>query len=160
VPLLAGLEGDLLLLDLARERFRLLHLAQDLVLDAADLALHPFDLVEHGGVLLVRLDLHELALVLGALPLEVLQRSLVALAGLERIVEGMAGGVEMGAIRGQLRLQLGLSPGDLGHPPCVRLSSLSTRWRWISCSRRGSWRKEILTSGGECGASGRRCPLG
>ena len=116
VPLLPGLERDFLLLDLARHRLRLLHLDQDLVLDAADLALHGLDLVEHGRVFLVGLDLHELALVLRALALEVLEGPFVALARLERFVERLAGPVQVSAIRGQLRFQLGLALRDLGHP--------------------------------------------
>ena len=54
---------------------RPLHLPEDEVLPPPDLPLHPFDLAEHRRVLLVGLYLHQLALVLRALPLEVLHRA-------------------------------------------------------------------------------------
>ena len=52
------------------------HLADDLLLDGVHLALGVLDLVEEGGVFLVGLDLAQLALELGDLDLDVLDRRL------------------------------------------------------------------------------------
>src|SRR5260370_104832 len=65
---LARLEARLGLLDLHRRALLLLHEGQDLFLDPRLLLLDFLDLGQDGGVLFVRLDLVELALVL--LPLD------------------------------------------------------------------------------------------
>jgi hypothetical protein len=99
--------------DLQGERLRLLHLLEDHVLAGLDVPLDPLDLVEDGGVLLVGLDLHELALVLRALRLQVLDRGLVLLAGLLRGLERRPGGVEVGPVPGEALVDLLAEAGNL-----------------------------------------------
>ena len=94
-------------LQLRGKGLRGLHLREDLVLAGADLPLHAFDLVEHRRVFLVRLDLHELALVLRPLRLEVLERAFFLAPVLLGAVEPGAHRVEAAPLGGQPRFQLG-----------------------------------------------------
>ena len=140
------LEGLLLALDLGGQGLRLLHLGQDLVLAAADLPLHALDLVEHGRVLLVGLHLHELALVPGALGLQVLEVALVAGGG--------SSGDSSRAWPGRRRGGRAPRPGRASSSPrwrgtsassaSTRFSSLSARWSRIS----------LLEVGVHCAARG------
>jgi hypothetical protein len=83
-----------------------LHVIENAVLDAADLALYALDLMEHRLILLVGLDLHELRLVSGATDLQVLKRSLVLPAPFLRSGELLTRGVEQRGFIGEGRVQL------------------------------------------------------
>src|SRR6266508_81781 len=121
---LAGLEARLGLLGFRGQSLPELHEVQDLFLDPGLFLLDLLDLGEDGGVLLVRLDLVELALELLPLDpvvLEVLLLRALALPGgieprlgrLHRLARLIHGGVHGGDLAGEPG-QLGLQPGDPG----------------------------------------------
>ena len=159
----AALKTAFLPLDLGGQRLRPLHLGQDLVLARPDLALHALDLVEHGRVFLVGLHLHELALVLRALGLQVLQLALVVPARLLAAVQGLAGGVEAPALLAPGRPPApALLRGISASSASTRRSSLSACCRWISSRGRGSSNRDCILAPAPTGMAAPRgvlCPV-
>ena len=98
-------EGLLLASHIGGESLRALHLLEDLVLVTPDVPLHGLDLVEHGGVLLVGLHVHELTLVLRALLLEHLDLGLVVLSGLLGRLERPAGALHASLLTGHALIE-------------------------------------------------------
>ena len=121
---LGGLQPALGVLDLTGQTLLPLHQGEDLLLDPGLLLLDLLDLGENGGVLLVGLDLVELALELLPLHLVVLEVLFLGARVLAGGVEAGLGAVHrlprLGGVRahrldllGELR-RFGLEPGDAG----------------------------------------------
>ena len=146
------------------EALAALHLGQDQVLARADVALHGLDLVEHGGVLLVGLDLHELALEARALGFQVLELGFVLPAGFLAAGQLLAGRLQASALAPQGRLQLRPLAGDLGqlgfYAAKIGLGSLEPDEPLEVGIHAGGWmsfRPCILALPGECPGARERC---
>ena len=123
---------------------------------AADLPLHALDLVEHGRVFLVGLHVHELALVLGPLGLEVLElrpRAAGGTSGRRRGRSRAASRRPRSAAEPRLRARLAAA-GIAASSASTRRSSLSACWRRTRLSRSGFIGARILAP--PAGRSGNR----